>query len=107
MFQEGAERFGEPVGQALHRGCRNEQTAATFESCGEVVFSQERARLLVVLFFAVQHLVIELARLVQALIQATALISVRIEAKLVGSHATHCMVCGTSSQTYVLYAARR
>src|SRR5262249_32242525 len=78
--------FRKSVSQTLHSGCRNVCTRTTLEQGSQVVFTQELASLLIVLFLTLKHLVIEQARLIQARIQATALFSVRIEAKRIRSH---------------------
>jgi hypothetical protein len=51
-----------------------------------LVGMQERARLLIVLFLALKHLVVDVARLDQARRETTALFSVWVQAKLICSH---------------------
>lgn len=101
IFQEVLEGFREAVSQALNRGRRNCSTTSAFEQRGQIVLAQKLTRFLIVLLLMSKHLVIQQARLIQARIKATALISVRIEAELKGLHMPNDIALGANSQTFV------
>src|SRR5262249_38394335 len=86
MRKERFERFIESISKTLHRGGRNVCTASALKQGCQVVLAQELLRHLIVLFLTLQHLVVDVERLVQAQIQTTALFSVWIQAVLIRSH---------------------
>jgi hypothetical protein len=100
-LQEDLEGFREPVSQTLYRGCRNGCAAPTLKLRGQVILAQKLGSLLILLFLALKHFVIEQARLIQARIQTMALISVRIETEFIGLHMPNYIALGTDNQTFV------
>jgi hypothetical protein len=86
MSKKGFQRFVQPLSKTLDSGGRNVCAAATLEQGRQVVLAQKLARLRIVLLLALQHLVIQQARFVQARIQTAALIAVWVQAILIRSH---------------------
>jgi hypothetical protein len=101
ILQEVLKGLRETSGETLHRCGRNAGRATTSKSLVQIVAVQERACLRIVLFLALQHLVVEQARFVQTGIQATALFSVWVQAKLIRSHTPIYTRLGTLYQTNV------
>ena len=87
MGKKGFERFVQSVGKTLDGRGRNVCATTTLEQRGQVVLGQELAHLLIVRALTLQHLVVDVARFVETSIQAAALLSVWVQAILIGSHA--------------------
>jgi hypothetical protein len=77
--------FVQPIGKALDSRGRNVARATPLEQRGQIVLAQELAGLLIVLLLALQHLVVDVARVVQTRIQTSALVSVWVQAILIRS----------------------
>ena len=86
VLQEVCQRFGQAIGQALHRGCGNVCATTTGKPLVQLVAIQERAGFGEVLLLARKHLIVDVARLEQAGREAAALLSVGVQAKLIRSH---------------------
>jgi hypothetical protein len=86
MDKERFQSFGKPLGKALDGRGRNVCATTPLKQRGQVVLAQELARLRIVLLLALQHLVVDMARLRKARIQAAALLSVWVQAILIRSH---------------------
>jgi hypothetical protein len=86
MGKERFQRFVQSVSKRLDSGGRNVCATTTLKQGRQVILAQELLCLLIVLFLARQHLVVEQARLVQTRIQAAALFSVWVQAVRIRSH---------------------
>jgi hypothetical protein len=64
--KEASEGLIQSISQHLDRGSWYMLTATTLEPCGEIIFSEELARLLIMLLRSRQHLIVDVPRLSQA-----------------------------------------
>ncbi len=101
VLQNVLKGFREAIGQTLYRGRGNRRAATTLESLVQVVSAQKRARLVILLLLARQHVVVQLARFIQPRIQAAALFSIRVQAKRIRSLTPNYIPLGTGYQTSV------
>src|SRR5713226_1917012 len=92
QFAHGKEAFEgliQTISQHLDRGSRHMLTPTTTERCSQVIFQEEFACLLIVLFGGGQHLVVEMSRLDQAPHECFGLGFIRKEAIFKRSHAMY------------------
>ncbi len=80
------ESLAEAIGKRLHRGSRDMFTTASLEGRREIILAWERAFVLILCLDSLKHLIIDEARLFQALHEQVALLLIRIEAILKRSH---------------------
>ena len=95
VCQEDSQGFIQPIRKALHRRSRNGCATPTLEQGSEIVLAQKAPSLGILLLLTLQHLVVDLARFVQALVQSTALFFIGIEAEFVRLHSSSYTRLGT------------
>ena len=87
--KEAPESLIQTICQHLNGRSGHMLTPASFEASGQIVFHEEFARLLIVLFGGSQHLIVEMPRLDQAPYEGFGLSFIRIEAIFKRSHAMY------------------
>src|SRR5579884_60357 len=80
------ECFGESVSKHLHSRSWHRFTAPPFESGGQIVLRGEGPLLLILYLDRLKHLIVQEARLLQALYEQASLFLIRIQSKLKRSH---------------------
>lgn len=80
------EGFGEAICKTLYCGGRDILSAASFETSGEIILPWKRALVLVLCFDSLKHLIIEDARLTQALHEQVGLFFMWVQAVFKRSH---------------------
>ena len=84
--KETFEGLGEAICQTLHRGGRDMLPATALETSREIILAREGPSLLILSLDGLKHLVIELARLNQALHEPMGLCCIGIQAVFKRSH---------------------
>ena len=98
--KEAFEGLGKSIRKHLYGRGWHMLTASAFELCSQIVLRGERALLYILSLDGLKHLIIELARLTQALHQQAGLFLIWIQAVFKCSHTSYCTAIRIVCQMY-------